>query len=53
MKIDQGIDEILKFKPRNIAIRTDYDELTLKMLAVPNRNTYREKRQFRCIFDEN
>ena len=24
LKIDQGIEEILKRKPRNIAIRTDY-----------------------------
>ena len=33
MKIDQGIEEILKFKPRNIAIRTTYGELMLHMLT--------------------
>ena len=32
LKFDQGIEEILKIKPRNIAIRTDYGELTLHML---------------------
>ena len=28
-KIDQGIEEILKTKPKNIAIRNNYGELTL------------------------
>ena len=31
LQIDRGIEEILKIKPRNIAIITDY-ELTLHML---------------------
>ena len=31
LEIDQRIEEILKIKPRNIAIRTDYGELTLHM----------------------
>ena len=53
MKIDQGIEEILKFKPRNIAKRTDYGELTLKMLTGSKSRHYIEKQQFRYIFHEN
>ena len=32
LNIDRGIEEILKIELRNIAIRTDYGELTLYML---------------------
>ena len=53
MKIDQGIEEILKFKPRNIAIRMDMVHLCYISFQVPNRDNYRVKRQFRCSFDEN
>ena len=32
LKIDQRIEEILKIKPRNIAIRTEIGKLTLDIL---------------------
>ena len=50
MKIDQGIEEILKSKPRNIAIRTDYVKLMLNMLS---RQTLIEKKAIPMYFDEN
>ena len=43
MKIDQGIEEILKIKPRNIAIRMDMVNLCYISFQVPNRDTYGEK----------
>ena len=50
VKIDQGIEEILKFKPRNIAIRTDYGELTLNMLTGSKSRHLQRKKAIQMYF---
>ena len=50
MKIDLGIEEVLKVKSRNIAKRTDYGELTLNMLTGSKSRHLQRKKAIQMYF---